>query len=79
VLVVPSGFRPFQSSLSLVALLTSASAFKNFGLNANAGAVSRATGFVSVVDDYLSAVSMTWPTSDAWPTTLPGTATGTPN
>lgn len=79
VLTVPVGFQPVQSSQSLVSAWTAANVFKNFGLNAAGAGVSRATGFALAVDDYFLAVSMTWPTGDAWPTTLPGSNSGAPN
>jgi hypothetical protein len=76
VLTLPIGWRPVLLQQSLVSTFTGAT-HKNFGLLLQAaGTIGRGSNMTIAVDDYFYAVVIMFPTSDAWPATLPGSASG---
>jgi hypothetical protein len=78
---IPAGFQNATAgaNATLVSAWSSASVFKNFAFLASGGGLVRASNFTCAVDDYFLQVSLTWMTGDAWPATLPGTASSPPN
>jgi hypothetical protein len=77
----PAGFRPNSGSAGVVmcSAWSSANVQKTTGLQAVAAGLSRGSNMIILLDDYFLNVSLTFMTSDAWPTTLPGSSYTAPN
>lgn len=78
---LPLGFRPIVVTaigFQYLVPVFAGSALKGYTIGiAATGVVTEGGNIVGAVDDYFFGAQVTFPTSDAWPATLPGTGTGT--